>query len=693
MLAELTPTPDQVTIAINTNQMNIVEQMVEADLAGTSLAEPMLYHAYREMTIPAGPEWVEEHIRRLSEKGIQTHFQLANITQLETVERMMRRGTCNVPLILTWVAIGGGFDAPNIYNLANFVRATPDGAVLTLESSMLNVLPLNMMAMAMGLHVRCGIEDNIWNQRRTAKMGSVAQIEQLVRMSREFGRDIANGQEARRIYRIGEFYKLGRRDAGRATASRRTASPGSAACCSTRPSKRAMSGATVLIVPGLRDDVAEHWQTLLGARLPRARTVPPMGRADLDCAARCAAIEREAQAVEGPLVIVAHSGGVVMLAHWARSTRRPVLGALLATPPDFERPMPEGYPSIADARGRRLAAGAARAAAVPEHRRGQPQRPARRLRPRRGARARLGLAAGRPRRGRPPQPGFRLRRMADGRDPDRRTRSRPRGGRLTARLPWEGNAMSYAIRIHELGGPEVLRLEEVEVGDPGPGEARVRHTYIAVNFIDVYFRTGRYPMPLPNGLGSDAVGVVEAVGPGVTDIRPGDRVGYLLGPQGAYSEVRVMPADVLIPIPDGVKDSTAGSLMMKGMTAQYLFRQVRPLEAGETILYHAAAGGVGLIACQLARALGVTMIGTVSTDAKAEAARANGCAHVIVTSREDIADPGPRDHRRQGRAGGLRLGRQGHADGLARQPAAARRAGQQRHRRRARSSSTPRCWR
>jgi uncharacterized protein (DUF849 family) len=207
MLAELTPTPDQVTIAINTNQMNIVEQMVDADIAGTSLAEPMLYQAYREMTIPAGPEWVEEHIRRLSEKGIQTHFQLANITQLETVERMMRRGTCNVPLILTWVAIGGGFDAPNIYNLANFVRATPDGAVLTLESSMLNVLPMNMMAMAMGLHVRCGNEDNIWNQRRTAKMGSIAQIEQLVRMSLDFGRDIANGEEARRIYRIGEFYK------------------------------------------------------------------------------------------------------------------------------------------------------------------------------------------------------------------------------------------------------------------------------------------------------------------------------------------------------------------------------------------------------------------------------------------------------------------------------------------------------
>ena len=196
--------------------------------------------------------------------------------------------------------------------------------------------------------------------------------------------------------------------------------------------------------------------------------------------------------------------------------------------------------------------------------------------------------------------------------------------------------MSYAIRIHETGGPEVLRLEQVEIGEPGPGEVLVRHTYVAVNFIDVYFRTGRYPMPLPNGLGSDAVGVVEAVGPGVADIRRGTG-SATLGPQGAYSDVRVMPADVLIPIPEGVRDSTAATLMMKGMTAQYLFRQVYPLKGGETILYHAAAGGVGLIASQLARALGVTMIGTVSTDEKAEIARANGCAHVIVTSREDIA--------------------------------------------------------
>jgi NADPH2:quinone reductase len=198
--------------------------------------------------------------------------------------------------------------------------------------------------------------------------------------------------------------------------------------------------------------------------------------------------------------------------------------------------------------------------------------------------------------------------------------------------------MARAIRFHQTGGPEVLKLETAQVGEPGPGQARVRHTYVAVNFIDVYFRTGRYPLPLPNGLGSDAVGVVEAVGSGVNDVRVGDRVGYLLGPQGAYADVRIMPADVLIPLPDGVSNSTASTLMMKGMTTQYLFRQVYPLKGGETILYHAAAGGVGLIACQWAKALGVTMIGTVSTDQKAEVARAHGCAHTIVTSRENIAE-------------------------------------------------------
>jgi NADPH2:quinone reductase len=197
--------------------------------------------------------------------------------------------------------------------------------------------------------------------------------------------------------------------------------------------------------------------------------------------------------------------------------------------------------------------------------------------------------------------------------------------------------VSKAIRFSRTGGPEVLELQQVEVGDPGPGQARVRHSFIAVNFIDIYFRTGRYPLQLPNGIGSDAVGVVEAVGAGVTDVKVGDRVGYLLGPQGAYSEVRLMPANVLIPLPDGISDRTASTLIMKGMTAQYLFRQVYPLKGGETILYHAAAGGVGLIACQWARALGVTMIGTVSSDEKAAIAKAHGCTHTIVTTREDIA--------------------------------------------------------
>jgi NADPH:quinone reductase len=198
--------------------------------------------------------------------------------------------------------------------------------------------------------------------------------------------------------------------------------------------------------------------------------------------------------------------------------------------------------------------------------------------------------------------------------------------------------MAQAIRLHETGGPEVLKLETVEVGAPGPGQARVRHSFVAVNFIDIYFRTGRYPLPMPNGIGSDAVGVVEAVGEGVTDIAAGQRVGYLLGPQGAYSDVRVMPADVLIPLPEGISDRSASALMMKGLTAQYLFRQVFPLQGGETILYHAAAGGVGLVACQWARALGVTMIGTVSTEEKAAVAQAHGCAHTIVTGGMTPAD-------------------------------------------------------
>ena len=198
--------------------------------------------------------------------------------------------------------------------------------------------------------------------------------------------------------------------------------------------------------------------------------------------------------------------------------------------------------------------------------------------------------------------------------------------------------MTQAIRFHQTGGPEVLKLEDVEVGDPGPGQVRIRHTAIAVNFIDVYFRSGRYPAPLPSGLGSDAVGVVEAVGDGVSFLTPGDRVGYLLGPLGAYSQARVMPAEVLIKLPDGVSDRSAATLIMKGLTAQYLFRQVYPLKAGDTILYHAAAGGVGLIACQWAMALGVTMIGTVGSDEKAEVAKAHGCAHVINYKRENFVE-------------------------------------------------------
>jgi len=206
-LAELKPMPDQVTVTINTVQMNVVEQMVPADLAGTSLAEPENYEAYRNMIVPSYPNWYEEHIRRLSAAGIQSAFQCYNINSFETVERLIRRGVYTGPLVLNWVAIGGGMDAPNIYNLANFLRAMPDGAMVTVESSMLNVLPINMMGIAMGLHVRCGIEDNLWTQDRKAKMTSVKQIEQLVRISRELGREVANGDEARKVYRIGKTYR------------------------------------------------------------------------------------------------------------------------------------------------------------------------------------------------------------------------------------------------------------------------------------------------------------------------------------------------------------------------------------------------------------------------------------------------------------------------------------------------------
>lgn len=196
--------------------------------------------------------------------------------------------------------------------------------------------------------------------------------------------------------------------------------------------------------------------------------------------------------------------------------------------------------------------------------------------------------------------------------------------------------MVKAIRIHETGGPEVLRLDDVTVGDPGPREVRLRHTFAGLNFIDTYHRSGLYPLPLPTSLGIEAVGIVEAVGSEVKDIRAGDRMAYPMASPGAYSEVRLVAADRLVRVPDDIDDRTAAAMMLKGMTAHYLLRRTYAVKAGETILFHAAAGGVGLIACQWAKALGATVIGTVGSDEKAALARAHGCDHVIVYSRENF---------------------------------------------------------
>jgi NADPH2:quinone reductase len=195
--------------------------------------------------------------------------------------------------------------------------------------------------------------------------------------------------------------------------------------------------------------------------------------------------------------------------------------------------------------------------------------------------------------------------------------------------------MTHAIRIHRTGGPEVLSWDEIEVGHPGPGEARVRHTAIGLNFIDTYHRSGLYALPLPAVLGSEGMGVVEEVGDGVTDVKPGDRVAYA-GPVGAYADERLVAASRLVPVPPGVDDRLAAAAMLKGMTAQYLLRRTHRVAPGDTILLHSAAGGVGLIAAQWAKSLGATVIGTVSTDAKAALAREAGCDHVVVTSREDF---------------------------------------------------------
>lgn len=195
--------------------------------------------------------------------------------------------------------------------------------------------------------------------------------------------------------------------------------------------------------------------------------------------------------------------------------------------------------------------------------------------------------------------------------------------------------MSHSIRVHQNGGPEVLQWEEVEVGDPGPGEIRIRQEAAGLNFIDVYHRTGLYQQPLPFTPGVEGAGVVEAVGSEVTGLEPGDRVAYA-GPLGGYAEARLIEADRVVKLPDGLSCEQAAGMMLQGMTAQMLLRSVFPVTKGDTILVHAAAGGVGLIMCQWAAALGVTVIGTVGTEEKAELARAHGCAHPIVYSKQDF---------------------------------------------------------
>jgi len=193
-----------------------------------------------------------------------------------------------------------------------------------------------------------------------------------------------------------------------------------------------------------------------------------------------------------------------------------------------------------------------------------------------------------------------------------------------------------AIRIEGTGGPEVMQLADIDLAPPGPGEIRIRHTAIGLNYIDTYHRSGLYPVKLPSGLGLEGAGVVEETGEGVTHLKAGDRVAYGNGPLGAYAQARNAPANRVSRIPDGISDETAAAMMLKGMTVRYLLRETYKVAAGDTILLHAAAGGVGLIACQWAKALGATVIGTAGSDDKAELARAHGCDHVILYTREDV---------------------------------------------------------
>ncbi|HYD76753.1 quinone oxidoreductase [Ramlibacter sp.] len=201
--------------------------------------------------------------------------------------------------------------------------------------------------------------------------------------------------------------------------------------------------------------------------------------------------------------------------------------------------------------------------------------------------------------------------------------------------------MSRAVRIDQTGGPEQLKIVDVEVGDPGPGQIRIRHKAVGLNFIDVYHRSGVYPMPLPLQIGMEASGVVEAVGEGVTHLKPGDRAAYASHPPGSYCELRVMPAQNVCKLPDAIDFDTGAAMMLKGLTAQYLLKRTLPqggLQAGDMVLFHAAAGGVGLIACQWAKALGLQLIGTAGTDEKCALAKAHGAAHVINYNKEDFRE-------------------------------------------------------
>ena len=198
--------------------------------------------------------------------------------------------------------------------------------------------------------------------------------------------------------------------------------------------------------------------------------------------------------------------------------------------------------------------------------------------------------------------------------------------------------MTKAIRIHEFGGPEKMVWEDVAVGAPGPGQARVRHRASGLNFIDVYQRTGLYKLPLPLALGMEGAGLVEAVGEGVSNVKPGDRVAYSAQPPGSYSEARLFAADRLVTLPEGIAFDTAAAMMLKGMTVAYLVKRTFKVEPGMTVLFHAAAGGVGLIACQWLAAIGATVIGTVGSDAKAAFAKSHGCHHAIVYTRENFVD-------------------------------------------------------